>query len=219
MGRNEQGRSGVGCCFVQNARWPHNVEQEHMTRWLALFVLGPLFLTACVPRNSIGKGTHFGLQTVNSGFGIGQATFDYQLTSSMNCAVIGEPLSFTLILTNTSTQTYSDTLPVSIVDLQATSTLTTTEHTWLWSDNTPDDEQFRTLALAPNESLWLQWRWLVDPRLQGAPPPVDVVIRPLIRYRDRYRNGEIVELRSEGRLGIPVGGLPAGSCPTPIPNP
>jgi hypothetical protein len=172
-----------------------------------------LVLAACTtfisePQPSIGPISSSGiLGTPDTG------VFDYVLTSSTNCAIAGEPIALTFELTNNTSQSYSNTLPSSILDLEATATLTTTEHTWLWSDTAPVDQQIRTLSLDPHASVRLDWDWIVDPRLRQAPPPKNVYIRPLIRYRDVHANGRVTEFKSGSALRIPVDEDIPFACP------
>lgn len=177
--------------------------------------LSLVLLAACIPARNAERpapnlihpvSTHAGF----SGGGVG--VFEYDLLSSTNCAVTGAPLTLTLVLTNTGTVAYRDELPVSIIDLEATGVLTTTEHVWRWSDTTTAAEQRRSIDLAPNASLQLRWDWTVDPRFRTAPPPRQVVVKPVFNYRDSLEDGRITAFKSGGYLAIPVDTTPGYSC-------
>lgn len=185
---------------------------------LTLLVTGVFVLPGC--QIFTRSQPYFGPVSINSGMGLGRASFDYTLTSSTNCLAVNDPLTLTLTLTNTGTSTYTDALPISILDLRATSTISGTDQIWLWSNTAPVAAQYRTLALAPGESLTFSWQLKDDPafRLVSGVSPLDV--RPLIRYRDANQNGKLNEFPGGGYLTIPVGSdTTLGACPTTQPYP
>lgn len=183
---------------------------------LTLLIAGVLVLPGCqIFRRS---QPYFGPVSINSGLGLGRASFDYTLTSSTNCLAVNDPLTLTLTLTNTGTSIYTNSLPTSVLDLRATSTISGTDQIWLWSNTAPVAVQPRTLSLAPRQSLTFSWQLRDDPsfRLVSGVSSLDVC--PLIRYRDANQVGKLNEFSGGGYLTIPVGSDTAlGACPATQP--
>jgi hypothetical protein len=177
---------------------------------VGLVLCGLFGLTAC--QLFVDSTPHFGPISTTSTIGLSEHELTYQLRSSTNCLAIGDPITVTLIVTNTGTTTYTADLPISIIDVRATSTRAGVEHTWQWSDTIPPAAQVRMLSLAPQESLTLEWA------LHEVPTFRDTAlgrlrIRPLLRYRDPYQDGRIVDFEGGGYLVVPVGSDTAlGQC-------
>ena len=133
----------------------------------------------------------------------------FQLASSTNCAKAGQPVTLTLVLTNTSSLPYIETLPVSVLDIQVK---TETARRWRWSDTVAASQQLRSLSLQPNQSVTVAWTWVVDPSLRSTPPPRSFDVQAIFRYREP--NGHIAELESGEYMGIPIDADSAlGACP------
>jgi uncharacterized repeat protein (TIGR01451 family) len=112
-------------------------------------------------------------------FGVNDASFDFHLTSSTNCARVGQPITLTLELFNTSSVAYTDVLTTSVVDI-----LIEGARDWYWSDTVPVTQQLRTVHLEPGKSMTLTMIWTVDPAA-GTPSGNNVAVDAVIRYRDR----------------------------------